>query len=531
MQRVALLNGKNKNQDYDLSKIFEALAYPGVIDGLEVSENSVSAWAAFIQVSRNGKNFNILYTAEEAVTIDTSWTKKVWVRINQANVNNGITNNPTGTEIGVIEVWAEFPSTDSYISLADIVDWVITDARQFVRGKGRVREDLPINSIIFIDSEWTEKYIEVDPALDDGKSLIIDATNWLRLESPTLNINDLTPTTSLTPTDKFIVSTSEGNKSVEASDALNWDLYSWIAWETIVVWDLCMIQNSDLKVYKFSNSRTWIIIWFSKTNASINNELVILTSWVYDWITSMTQNTLYYPWESATWVTNSSIVWITWTTNDGWTNSLLWYNATINKKWQMFIIWTDRILRSIEVRLWKNWSPTDQVQCKLFANNRSTLIAEATNKINWTSLSTTPTPQTFNFDDIVLEENTQYFYELSRTSFTNTNNRYSLDYTTSAYTWGNGWRDNSWTWVQLGVRFSHTIQMWSWTMLPITQIPNSYWSIGIAIQPWLLYISRQTLNWELTTSATTGSVALWNAVWFVTTTINWVPRKIPYYNI
>jgi hypothetical protein len=41
-QRVSLLNGTNINQDHDFSKIIEAIASDGVVEGLEVQSGKVT---------------------------------------------------------------------------------------------------------------------------------------------------------------------------------------------------------------------------------------------------------------------------------------------------------------------------------------------------------------------------------------------------------------------------------------------------------------------------------------------------------
>lgn len=92
MQRTALLNGSNINFDKDYSLPAFASLRAGVVDGLEVTENSVSAGRGMIQVTRTAVTpnevFYIVYENTEAVTIDTSGDKKVFVKIPKANLND-----------------------------------------------------------------------------------------------------------------------------------------------------------------------------------------------------------------------------------------------------------------------------------------------------------------------------------------------------------------------------------------------------------------------------------------------------------
>lgn len=133
MQRVALINWKNKNQDYDLAKIFQSLWTAGVGEWLQVTNWSVSAWYWFVNITRDSKTFPVLFASDSAVTIDTTWTKKVFIEINQSNIDDGSINNPDWTWIWSIKTASSYPSSN-YIPLASISSWTITDARVFIQG-------------------------------------------------------------------------------------------------------------------------------------------------------------------------------------------------------------------------------------------------------------------------------------------------------------------------------------------------------------------------------------------------------------
>lgn len=132
MERVALLNGENINQDYDLSKILESIITPWVVEWLMVTTNQVSAWFAFVPVTRWSVTFNVMYENTTNLTIDTTLTKKVWIAINQTKVNDWSTNNIDWTWIWSIVTWASYPASN-YIPLASITAWVITDERKMVQ--------------------------------------------------------------------------------------------------------------------------------------------------------------------------------------------------------------------------------------------------------------------------------------------------------------------------------------------------------------------------------------------------------------
>lgn len=134
MQRVALINWTNKNQDYDLAKIFSSIATSWVVEWLEVQSGKVTPGHAFVDVVRDGITFPILFTNTQDIIINTTWDKKVFVEITQANIDDGSGNSSDGTWIGEIKASVSYP-TSNYVKLASISSWVITDEREFIKLK------------------------------------------------------------------------------------------------------------------------------------------------------------------------------------------------------------------------------------------------------------------------------------------------------------------------------------------------------------------------------------------------------------
>jgi hypothetical protein len=132
---VRMINWKPKNQDYDFNQPATALLNQWVIEWLAVTTNSIGAWKCYIQVTRTTPKtdtFLLLFENTAPKTIDTSWTKKVWISINQSNVDNPALNlNESWEWIGQISIGASYP-VSNYIPLASITSWVITDVRTFV---------------------------------------------------------------------------------------------------------------------------------------------------------------------------------------------------------------------------------------------------------------------------------------------------------------------------------------------------------------------------------------------------------------
>lgn len=136
-QKVTLLNGVTVERDTDYTACANSVLTPGVVNwGLEVTNESVAPGIAFIKVTRNAttpsEEILVKYENTVAESIDTSGTKKVWIAIEQANVNDPGLNVADGTGVGSIQTGANYP-TSNYIPLASIDGGIITDERKEVR--------------------------------------------------------------------------------------------------------------------------------------------------------------------------------------------------------------------------------------------------------------------------------------------------------------------------------------------------------------------------------------------------------------
>lgn len=136
-QRVGLINALvSATQDKDFGALLDALtpATGFVIDGgLAVTAGSVAAGRCLVQCTRTSTTPNgvvwAVFENTAAVTIDTTGTKKVWVGINQANIDDATQNiDANGLNIGSIQTGAAYPASN-FVPLASIVGGVITDER------------------------------------------------------------------------------------------------------------------------------------------------------------------------------------------------------------------------------------------------------------------------------------------------------------------------------------------------------------------------------------------------------------------
>jgi len=260
MEQVKLLNGKGINQDYDLQLLAQQVLTEWVVEWLVVSTNSVSAGKGYIEVVRTwtpSQTFYVLYENTEALTIDTSGTKKVYIEITQANIDNSALNTETdGTWIWEIKTGASYPSTN-YIPLASITTWTITDEREMIQVKN-------------------DKYT----AITDDLDLKADKSNVLELDNTTA----YTPTGDYNPaTKKFVVDSIASGGLLELT-----------AWENITANDALYVSwTSVYKTDADDASKLWFI-GFATNTATTWNDVLVKANWLASGFSGLTPWSDYY---------------------------------------------------------------------------------------------------------------------------------------------------------------------------------------------------------------------------------------------
>jgi hypothetical protein len=128
--RAWLINGTNINQDYDFGMLLQAIAPAGgYIEWLDVQTGLVKAGKGFIPCTRtNGDKPYVFVELSADYVVDTTGSKKVWIEIPQAKLDDGSTNSEDGTGIAIVNTGASYPSAN-YIPLASITGGSITDER------------------------------------------------------------------------------------------------------------------------------------------------------------------------------------------------------------------------------------------------------------------------------------------------------------------------------------------------------------------------------------------------------------------
>jgi hypothetical protein len=136
---------------------------------------------------------------------------------------------------------------------------------------------------------------------------------------------------------------------------------------------------------------------------------------------------------------------------------------------------------------------------------------------------------------IVETETNENSWRVYKTDATNTAKINFIWFATNtATTWNNIIVDTSWvsaTQTGLTVWSDYYLNNTAWAIstTPWANV-RRVWVATFTTSILLETNKNDSLDWTTSTTATTWSVTLWNAVWYVTIKINWVDRKIPYYS-
>lgn len=174
MQRVALLNWKNKNKDYDLSKIFEAFWEPWVVKWLEYQDWNITPWFAFVLVERNGINFCVLFENTENVAV-SEW--KIFIEISQEKILNWSENNIDWTGIWAIKVAQNYPEKN-FLKLGTLSWGAFQKESKKVEASSKIDILQNFNSANQLVKLWS-----------DWKLPALDGSNLRNIQAETKNLN------------------------------------------------------------------------------------------------------------------------------------------------------------------------------------------------------------------------------------------------------------------------------------------------------------------------------------------------------
>lgn len=320
MQRVWVLNGNNITYDKDLTAGILSSLTQWVIEWFDTSWSWASAeilpWKALIEVTRsNWEKILVFFESTTNEAINLTWTKKIYIEIEQSKIDDWSSNNEDWTDIWQITTSSTYPS-NNFIPLYDVASWVVTDERENVKWK-LLRKNLESNKIIYLDNNWEEKTLSL-------------WTNWQVLTStwtstapnftsPAVDINWLPEKTSPVSDDLILLSDSEDsnqNKKAKISSIKENTETTVTLWEAVAINDALYIDNATWKAFKTQANDTWKLnfIGFAKTAWVLDDNIQVITSWVKDGFTGLIVGSEYFlsntVWQiSTTAGTNEVKVW------------------------------------------------------------------------------------------------------------------------------------------------------------------------------------------------------------------------------
>lgn len=194
MERIALLNWSTKNKDSDLTALWVSLLNGWAYDGLALSYISgttyqVTAWHALILCTKtNGQKVLLHYENTATYQIVQSGNFKVWVVVDQDNLDNPALNIADGSWAGGIARGASYPA-GNYIPLWSVVATVVTDEREITM-KWVKRKGLWAWKVLVTNASWQEVELAFDTTT---KVLTSNGVSTLpSFQSPTVDIVALT---------------------------------------------------------------------------------------------------------------------------------------------------------------------------------------------------------------------------------------------------------------------------------------------------------------------------------------------------
>ncbi len=498
-QLVWILWGKNKTRDYQFAQSLSAALEQWVVNWLEVTIDNIAAWVAIIEVARTWSvTFKVPYYNTESVNLTTLINKKIFIEIEQINIDEWDTNNDAaGDNIWSIKVADSFP-TKNYIPLAETDGaGVVTDLRSPVK-------------LMIANTSWNKAFIEamgnwsIDIVDENGVLGDVNVSdiliNWVWTDQalwiPLLNI------------DWKIKSSQIDSPWVENTKS------SWIYWEVIIVWESLCVVNSDFTIKQL----TWVTI------GSVNNivwNTFTSSIWVTQEITKVTAS-LRNDWWGA------STAWCRIYDSHLW--NLLWTSITANipSSTQSYI----DFIFSTPISIPNN---TSWLYFEIFEITWQTQYEYNTSDVYvWWQRIDNNAPVTWDLNFSITIVDTGVENKFFKTDATNQNRLWFKWYANVSWGIGEPWEINT-AWVD-------TNQSWlmSWVAQYLSDVPwkisSTPWTnsvkVGVSISETEVSIEtnwNNDLDWESTVSAVTWWVVLWNAEGYITIKINWVDKKIPYY--
>lgn len=311
-----------------------------------------------------------------------------------------------------------------------------------------------------------------------------------------------------------------------------------VSWNTLLLWTPLEIANSSMWWDTVSICNTWI-----NNIALVSFAVTTSANWGRVWLFDFN------------WATPSQITVTTISSTGRFDFSSIIRLNTNTAVMSLNIYWTTKYYQvlnftSNSITLWWQTTTTQlsssYIEIQKISDTLFWVLWDSglhLNLVSWTNISLW-TAQTFTSwitSLNIIDSNNFYWvwywiykYTFSWQSLTNTS--FISDYTNSETETQVVSKYNDWKFYILYKNNSDwkfysnsPLNFWAISTTPWTNVRRIWKAISTtAIE--LETSANNSLEGTLWTTATTWSVVLWNAVWYITVKINWVDRKIPYYS-
>lgn len=408
MERCSLLNGNIANQDSDYSAPLLALMDGGVVSWLQVSH----LWAGVFEVSAGSALIKCIKTNEDKVLIhfqntDTKtltfiWPQKVRVEVFQNNLDNPMLNPVTGLGIGEIKYGVSYP-LKNHIPLASIDGSnAVTDARVMVQQINTIINQaitqIQIGSTTFSgSSSWPANVYNLSystpiPANTTSDPTSIPQNVLLYFKAHQTNTTNIMVSVNTTEWTLTAPLKKMNDQDLTAGDIETWQRVIMQRW-----WSSFQMQSqvAQAPVWTVQN----VAIQWQVGEDVMVGQVWFVGKWVVDKMRL----------EQLEWNTTVNV-------GDG-------INIRLRA---MILTWRDNILRKVTVNLGKVGSPGDQIYCRLYDTDGTTLIASSTNFFNNSTIASSNEQRTFLFSSVILQPQTKYFVTFERTGGNDPAHHYTL---------------------------------------------------------------------------------------------------------
>lgn len=546
--RTAILTSRNINKDTDFSKFIETVSDPGVIKGLEVSTTKVAVGQAWVPCERtNGETIYSLVQNCSELTI--SGSGYVVIQIDQTIIDNG-GGNEDGTGIATISVVNALPSKN-YLLLAEINNGTVTDRRNMLPTLGDITTQ--VNSLL---DRMTQAEIDIQELEEKGAIDHLEETGlvWEKYTLSNTLFKQATPTLANSTID-CNVGDVDANKQIHVQR----------------ITSKTASNSIKLKVKKVWAPTTWLVVEVrNATKVDVSNteaywygggSLICSGSIAYTAISTDYQE-ITVPLNGTFGGVQGQLVDVVVYQTGNIVNSTNYYciacdSTQYSEAFSYVSVNGDTRTRSkLMPYCLSDWF-AQYLLCKTGSDNRYVVVpVTCTNTSTYVSASGTVTTELFTCSET-------WYYHITGDVYNSTSQWDSQVYLSGGtlisgnsdavadmyntrqidciyyveagnkvymngvrWSYGNGGGRNFAAELYRNYDLPHGEQfpVYPRKLKEIWQIAETtlYWrDINWMYKGWIML--------GTTTSATTGSITLWNAVGFITVSLNWQNVKIPYY--